>query len=515
MRLSKMRMAMIARQAQYSLKYFYNNVWAEGVKLAEEKFIPGDHTDKWCDELQAHLWTSKKAPRNHLKSCTLYSFLAWLMFRRNRSWETDYISYSQDLAGHHIKEFRKYIESNPYFEKLKIATDAQTIFKARWEDLQYHYDVEPQGVNTAGRGRHPHGIIVDDILKDPTQRKLNVDQIDYITRLFKEKITMMPKRGGYLHCWGTPQDTDDLFAVNKKSPKFHSTEEVALIDEEKGIVLWPQAYPLQALKDIRADIGEKAFNKELQCKPVRGEESFFHEADIDAVINKALVGFHPDKDEDRIRDASYVVGGMDLGKKRHPSHLVYFKVEENKIKQIHSKFLDNKDYSYQLEYVEKCDRAFGTDALFFDNTRGEFELYIEQDKLPASMSLKDKETKKNICAWTLTGKSKGAIAAAFDRFVSRKRIELLQDERQKKLILSVDNDLDAPETALGHGDSFWSVGLACQAAELYCDEETGVFDDPGVKGDKITEEDFIQRYGGKPGSSPVGDSETLDGLGEI
>jgi len=520
-KLDVLRRAKVASTAQSSLTYYYNRVWSEGIRRRDDDskaFVPAKHVDRWCGELQTHLFTSKKAPRNHLKSCTIYAFLSWLIFRRNRRYSVAYFSYSHDLASKHIKELKAYMRDNPYFDPLIHLTDAEGILRCKWPDLPYIYEVEPYGVSAASRGIHPHGVICDDILKDPTQRKLNLDQLDYINRMFKEKITMMPKRGGFLHCWGTPQDTEDLFALNAESKRFFSTSHDAVVSEKKKQSYWPEQYPWKVLMTIKKDIGEKAFNKELRCRPVRGEESYFNEEAITEVIDKQLPNLSTVKDS--IRDGSYVVAGMDLGKKRHPSHFVVFRIEGTKLIQVHSKFLDNKDYTRQTEYVAEAEEAFSIDACFFDNTRGEFELFIEQDKLPRCMSIKRPVKKKdgtdgkiqNICAAVLSGKRKFAIAASFDRAVTKKRIQLLSDDRQRKLILSVDNDLMAPETVLGHGDSFWSVGLACQAAELYSDEFVGEIEPHVPEASKKDPQDQIaDRYS----NAPHGSSEIMEGLGSI
>ena len=40
-----------------------------------------------------------------------------------------------------------------------------------------------------------------------------------------------------------------------------------------------------------------------------------------------------------------------------------------------------------------------------------------------------------------------------------KPIEFLNESRQRNSILSVDNELNAPDTEEGHGDAFWSTIL--------------------------------------------------------
>jgi hypothetical protein len=44
------------------------------------------------------------------------------------------------------------------------------------------------------------------------------------------------------------------------------------------------------------------------------------------------------------------------------------------------------------------------------------------------------------------------------------------DHRQREQILSVSNELKAPQTPMGHGDAFFSIALALQAAY-----ETGIY----------------------------------------
>lgn len=55
------------------------------------------------------------------------------------------------------------------------------------------------------------------------------------------------------------------------------------------------------------------------------------------------------------------------------------------------------------------------------------------------------------------------MASVFENFVHSGKIKLIKDERQKQQILSVSNELKAPDTPLGHGDAFFSIAMALQA----------------------------------------------------
>ena len=55
------------------------------------------------------------------------------------------------------------------------------------------------------------------------------------------------------------------------------------------------------------------------------------------------------------------------------------------------------------------------------------------------------------------------MAGVFENFVHSGIIKLIKDERQKQQILSVSNELKAPDTPMGHGDAFFSIAMALQA----------------------------------------------------
>ena len=56
------------------------------------------------------------------------------------------------------------------------------------------------------------------------------------------------------------------------------------------------------------------------------------------------------------------------------------------------------------------------------------------------------------------------MAQVFETYIHSGNLKLLKDERQKQQILSVNNELKAPETPMGHGDAFFSIAMALSAA---------------------------------------------------
>jgi len=60
-------------------------------------------------------------------------------------------------------------------------------------------------------------------------------------------------------------------------------------------------------------------------------------------------------------------------------------------------------------------------------------------------------------------REKFEMAQIMEQFIFSGDLELIQDQRQTQQIISVNNELKAPETPMGHGEAFWSVGLALRA----------------------------------------------------
>jgi hypothetical protein len=358
-----------------------------------------------------------------------------------------FISYKEDLSAYHLKAVNRYIEANPYFKGFRKMTPAETIVHYEKEGKKFLF--EPEGIMSFKRGRHPHAVLCDDILRDP-EVKLDISQIEKITDIFKREVLSLPKEDGFLHLRGTRQDENDIFDSLKKDLSFLAKSYPAVISDTEGKVLWPEMFPIEKLRNIRNSIGEKTFGKEYLCHPVRGAEGFFRRENIDRITKLKLRAYDLSK---TLSLREYCYAGFDIGKKTHPSHLAVFGVDrKGRLVQVHSKWMDGWDYIDQLAHIKDAIDCFKIARLYYDNTRAEFESFHESGSLPAEMD-----------GVVFTQKSKFSMASELDKLVTQGRIWLLNEERQKKQLLCVDNDLQAVQTSEGHGDSFFSICLAVKA----------------------------------------------------
>lgn len=421
----------------------------------EGEFKTGKHLNEWCNLFQYKKLLSILSARKHSKSEIAHAFLAWRIFNMDYTYieKWEYMSYTQDLAGEHLADLKERIRVNPIFAKEGIVdlTDAKTILY--YQKLGRRFYCQPEGIMSFKRGKHPDGVICDDILKDP-EVKLDVSQILKINEVFMQQVMSMPKENGLgLKNIGTAQDEEDLFFLLERRKQFSCQRYEAIKNHATKEVLWPEMFPYERLIQIRdEEIGPKAFGKEYMCVPVRSSEGYFLREDIDNIIKPRLKARRLGQE---IRLNEHCYGGLDIGKKRHPSHLsIYGKDRQGKLIQFVSYWMDHEDYIKQLDVCREAIKTFGIFRLLYDDTRAEFEGFNEIGTLPGEMT-----------GVTFTKKKKFEIAAVFEKKVKSKSLYLLDDNRQKRQILSVDNDLNAMETAEGHGDSFWSNALACYAAE--------------------------------------------------
>lgn len=425
----------------------------------EGRFVGGTWLNRFCQRLQKVLRTCTGAARKHGKTTVLLGFVAWLLFRcdvaEGKVVEYLYIMYSDELACEKVKRAKQYIQVNPYFSHIKdLKPTADTL-------MEYYvnghvFSLKPAGVMSFARGKHPDGVICDDILRDPTQ-KLEVLQIEKITQIFQAVITSLPKEGGFLHVSGTSQDKTDIFHKLEKLPGWDWEWNTAFPDGRKKPPLWPEMFTAERLRDIEInETGKKNFKKEYMLEDVRSLDSYIEEHDYDMAVDIQLINFGIISKSKEDYEFEETVGGLDIGKHRHPSHLAVFEVVMQKnveyLVQVHSCWFDHVDYTDQVEHCDQAIQRFGMVALFYDNTRGEFEGFDEKGELPAEMQ-----------GVKASGGMNVHLAIETEKMFGQKRIFLLNDGRQKRQTLSVDNNLKAPESEDGHGDSFWSIAHAVNA----------------------------------------------------
>ena len=294
---------------------------------------------------------------------------------------------------------------------------------------------------------HVNGaLIADDVLRDP-ENPLNPAQLTKVEDHFLTESLFIPLKGVPVIVLGTPMMPGDLLTKLQSDDRFISRVLPALDPVPGRRVLMPELYNEEWLLQ-QQEARPKSFASEFMLIPHFSTESYFESEDIEKCEDGSLrnlpasKSYEPEGHED-------IFAGFDVGKKRHPSHLVIFRQVGSRVEQIHQSWLDGWSYTDQIEYLNEVAENFNITKGYLDNTRGELE---------------DRGLDRAWYPIHFTTKSKNTMAQIFEQYVHSGNLRLIKDERQRQQVLSVNNELKAPETPMGHGDAFFSIAMALQAA---------------------------------------------------
>ena len=386
-------------------------------------------------------------PRFHFKSTVLgHAFSVWRLLQGTRDQSVLYLSYSDGMAKYHINEINKTVQRNPVLKDWFSNKAPKADFSFRYTIQNRPVEIMHGGLFSFKRGMHVNGaLIADDVLRDP-ENPLNAAQLSKVEDHFLTESMFIPLKGVPVIVLGTPMMPGDLLTKLQKDDRFISRVLPALDPAPDRRVLMPELYNEEWLLE-QQKARPKSFASEFMLIPHFSTESYFEGEDITKCEDKNLRSF-PATKKYELESGEELFAGFDIGKKRHPSHLVIFKKKGSRIEQIHQSWLDGWSFSDQVEYLNEVAQNFKITKGYIDNTRGELE---------------DRGLDRTWYPMHFTLKAKNTMAQIFEKFVHSGNLSILKDERQRQQILSVNNELKAPETPMGHGDAFFSIAMALQA----------------------------------------------------
>ena len=413
---------------------------------------------EWALIMQYNPRLCLMAPRLHLKSTVVLAFAFWKMFRteQNREVECIYFSYKKELAQEKVAALLGYIQANPYcrfWKNLKSASETQISMSVDFGDGPVgRGSMISAGILSATRGRHPQVTICDDILSD-FANPLSPTEIDKINRIFRQAVmSLPPNEDDPLFVIGTPQSYEDILHLLSGLEEYWWGSYPAIIDEKNEVMQWPEKFSYARLKRVQRAVGPSAFEVEYQLAPVSVTDQFFTRADILGVIDAQVMNWTLGEAFDR-GDLS-VYGGFDVGRFVHPSHVtVLLELPSGTLVQVYSQFLDKMRYNAQVNTLNSIADTFKLARGYFDATYN---------------ALEDRGLRNVWRGRAFNRKLKADMATLFEKRIVAQADEpgiiLQNDLRQLRQLITVDKALKAATTVDGHGDAFWSNGLAIKAA---------------------------------------------------
>ena len=411
------------------------------------EFVKGQYILDCCERLASNQNTIEITARDHFKSTRIYAYLMWLMLTATDNVEVQYFSFNERMAGYHMVKLKDMIDGNVWCQALERAghllnqTPTAKTLVEYINPLGAKITIHPRGMKSFARGVHADVIIIDDPFPD-AKNKATPTEISNVNHIVRASIFSMVKDAGSIHIVGTPQTEIDFFFDKELEGEFNITIKPAILNDKTKEVLWPEWMDYGKLMTRQKRLGIRLFNQEYMASPAYSENSFLQPELVKQAIDLKL---KPCRKYDGDAD---VVAGFDIGKKAHPSHIAVFKKEDGIYTQLYSKWMDKWDYTAQVEFAEQLIEDLKIDTMYYDATRGELEALEEQGKLPYQFEPVHFTTKK-----------RHAMATILDINFANGTIKLLNDARQYRQLLSVNNELQAVESPEGHGDSFWSAGM--------------------------------------------------------
>ena len=437
----------------------------------QRPFAFGDIHREWAYLAQFNPRLCLLAPRAHLKSTVLgQAFSMWHMFRvaDGRVADIMYFSYKSTLAVEQVEQVLRLIRTNPYCRFWRdLRPQGRTVVNYLvdfGDGAEGEAIMRGEGILGATRGRHPNVVICDDILSD-FSNQLSSPELEKINRVFRQSIMSLPaNEDDHLVLIGTPQSYEDILYQLSNAADFMWVAYPAIKDEVSGEVQWPEKFTFERLRRIQSMIGRSAFEVEYQLTPSRVVNQFFSRLEVMNVIDPELAPWQ--LGDVFARNDLAVYAGFDVGRRVHPSHVsVFLELPSGTLVQIYQEFMDRLSYPKQVSLLNQVAETFSLSRGYFDATYNALE---DRGLHPA---------------WTgrqFTRKLKADMAVLLERRVlaapSEPGIILLPDPRQLNQMTIVDRELKAATTAEGHGDAFWSNGLAVKAAS----DGPGVIDIGGV-----------------------------------
>ena len=433
-----------------TFKEFLINIWSQSYDNPE--YFKAWHVQLVADDIEECLETGLNyvavLPRFHFKSTVLgHAFSVWRLLTAPRDCSVLYLSYSDGMAQYHIAEINKTVKRNPILMSWMNNKSPKADYSFRYSINDKPADIMHGGLFSFKRGMHVNGaLIADDILRDP-ENPLNMGQITKVEDHFMTESLFIPLKGVPVIVLGTPMMPGDILSKLQEDSRFKSRVLPALDPVPGRRVLMPELYNEEWLLE-QQKARPKSFASEFMLIPHFSTESYFEAEDLEKCESSTLINCDATIPFTCEEDDQFFAG-FDVGKKRHPSHLVIFRRRGDTIEQVHSSFLDGWNYSDQIDYLNKVSENFDLNKGYVDNTRGELEERgLDNIWKPMIFSTRSKNT----------------MAQIFETYLHSGNLHLIKDERQKQQILSVNNELKAPETPLGHGDAFFSIAMALSAA---------------------------------------------------
>jgi hypothetical protein len=285
------------------------------------------HDQTWIETMERHRLLALLAPRDHSKTWTSRSYIAWRLWKHNRApdgtlyednregnFEVVIFSSNMDIARDALfAGLQQFLVDNPQlFGDLlppHVGNKGNPDWSKSFLRLRNGATVMPKAIGSATRGLHPDLIVVDDILSD--KNSITALQRGRVWSYLIGTIAPMPGPDGQLIVIGTAQHFDDALHRLRRDKRFYWRKYRA-VNWKTGRVLWPERHDLADLEGIR-DADPVIFSKEYQNDPRDDAASLFpYSTTAGAVLRGTGLSFINELGPTARESGWFVLGSNDI-----------------------------------------------------------------------------------------------------------------------------------------------------------------------------------------------------------
>ena len=238
-----------------SFRYFFEDILG---------FDFSTHHEKWDKGLKENRYYCVKASRDHGKSVFFMSHALWLAaFKPNT--HIMIFSHSLEQTLEHMRFMKSLIETH---EILKVLKPQGRPWNKSYFEFTNKSRIMAKSVGGATRGFHPDVVVCDDILWGTTATELQRAADWFYTVLLP-----VLHHTGKLMMVGTPFSYNDLYAELEQKDSFVVETYPAI--QANGEPLWPNRWPLDALRQRELAMPAIKFAREYLCEPIHDLSSMF------------------------------------------------------------------------------------------------------------------------------------------------------------------------------------------------------------------------------------------------
>lgn len=237
--------------------------------------IPPFHEEIYDLMESDHKRVGVVAPRTFSKSVTVVKARTLHQICEGSIGRKIILSETGALADHWMREIKRELEMNPFllskYGDMRTDKWTESHIICRREHGGGTIEIISKGVGYQMRGFHPDELVIDDI--ESTEGVRSEDQREKLLEYFNKDVINTLAKDQKLFVIGTLLHPQSLLANIMARPSFHTAKFVAI--QPDGRSLWPERWPIEALREREAEIGKLAFASEFQGEPQISENPIF------------------------------------------------------------------------------------------------------------------------------------------------------------------------------------------------------------------------------------------------